>query len=98
MLLSRSVSSTLVPLYHLNSDIRSISNKDSSVTFERVEHNVPGLAIVSHRLGHCRSDVVLSRYVGPVLCIHRVCEVEKMLLSRSVSRVCKFNPTLPFKQ
>lgn len=41
--LAESANST--PLYHLNSDIRSISNKDSSVTFERVEHNVPGLAI-----------------------------------------------------
>ncbi|CAG8281597.1 unnamed protein product [Penicillium nalgiovense] len=33
------------PLYQLNSDIRSISNKDSSVTFERVEHDVPGLEV-----------------------------------------------------
>ncbi|KAJ5496561.1 hypothetical protein N7463_008548 [Penicillium fimorum] len=28
------------PLYQINSDIRSISNKDSSVAFERVEHDV----------------------------------------------------------
>lgn len=34
-----------IPLYQLNSDIRSISNKDSSVVFERVEHNVPELKI-----------------------------------------------------
>jgi hypothetical protein len=38
-------SATSTPLYHLNSDIRSTSNKDSSVTFERVEHDVPGLEI-----------------------------------------------------
>lgn len=36
---------TSIPLYQLNSDIRSISNKDSSVAFERVEHNVPELKI-----------------------------------------------------
>ncbi|KAJ5817511.1 hypothetical protein N7447_007519 [Penicillium robsamsonii] len=29
------------PLYQINSDIKSISNKDSSVAFERVEHDVP---------------------------------------------------------
>lgn len=34
-----------VPLYQLNSDIRSISNKDSSEAFEKVEHNVPKLKI-----------------------------------------------------
>lgn len=33
------------PLYQLNSDIRSISNKDSSVAFERVEHDVGELGI-----------------------------------------------------
>ncbi|EAW16860.1 uncharacterized protein NFIA_002090 [Aspergillus fischeri NRRL 181] len=31
---------TPTPLYQLNSDITSISNKDSSVTLERVEHDV----------------------------------------------------------
>lgn len=36
---------TSTPLYQLNSDITSISNKDSSVAFERVEHNVPELKI-----------------------------------------------------
>ncbi|KAJ6139866.1 hypothetical protein N7471_006352 [Penicillium samsonianum] len=34
-------SATSTPLYQLNSDIKSISNKDSSVAFERVEHAVP---------------------------------------------------------
>lgn len=33
------------PLYQLNSDIRSISNKDSSVAFERVERDVPKLEV-----------------------------------------------------
>ncbi|CAI7585885.1 unnamed protein product [Penicillium glandicola] len=33
------------PLYQFNSDIRSTSNKDSSVAFERVEDDVPGLEI-----------------------------------------------------
>ncbi|KAF7122622.1 hypothetical protein CNMCM5793_000647 [Aspergillus hiratsukae] len=33
------------PIYQLNSDIRSISNKDSSVAFERVEHDVSELQI-----------------------------------------------------
>ncbi|KXG47244.1 uncharacterized protein PGRI_011140 [Penicillium griseofulvum] len=36
---------TSTPLYQLNSDIQSISNKDSSVAFERVEHDVPGSEI-----------------------------------------------------
>ncbi|RHZ45470.1 serine hydrolase domain-containing protein [Aspergillus thermomutatus] len=36
---------TSTPLYQLNSDIRSISNKDSSVAFGRVEHDVPELEI-----------------------------------------------------
>ncbi|KAJ6070760.1 hypothetical protein N7467_012079 [Penicillium canescens] len=36
---------TSTPLYQLNSDIRSISNKDSSVAVERVEHGVPELEI-----------------------------------------------------
>ncbi|KAJ5355991.1 hypothetical protein N7517_010600 [Penicillium concentricum] len=31
---------TSAPLYQINSDIRSISNKDSSVAFERVENDV----------------------------------------------------------
>ncbi|GFG01209.1 hypothetical protein IFM53868_10964 [Aspergillus udagawae] len=34
---------TPTPLYRLKSDITSISNKDSSVTLERVEHDVPEL-------------------------------------------------------
>ncbi|KAJ5951972.1 uncharacterized protein N7479_010385 [Penicillium vulpinum] len=34
-----------IPLYQLNSDISSTSNKDSSVAFERIEHDVPGLKI-----------------------------------------------------
>ncbi|KAJ5528847.1 hypothetical protein N7527_002240 [Penicillium freii] len=33
-------STTPIPLYQLNSDIRSISNKDSSVAFERVEQDI----------------------------------------------------------
>lgn len=33
-------STTPTPLYQLNSDIRSISNKDSSVAFERVEQDI----------------------------------------------------------
>ncbi|CAG8909026.1 unnamed protein product [Penicillium egyptiacum] len=33
-------SATSTPLYQVNSDIRSISNKDSSVAVERVEHDV----------------------------------------------------------
>jgi hypothetical protein len=36
---------TSTPLYQLNSDIRSISNKDSCVTVERVGHGVPELDI-----------------------------------------------------
>ncbi|GIK05413.1 hypothetical protein Aspvir_009523 [Aspergillus viridinutans] len=34
---------TPTPLYQLKSDITSIANKDSSVTLERVEHDVPEL-------------------------------------------------------
>jgi hypothetical protein len=34
---------TSAPLYQINSDIGSVSNKDSSVVFERVEHNVSEL-------------------------------------------------------
>ncbi|KAF4765120.1 hypothetical protein HAV15_003560 [Penicillium sp. str.  len=34
-------SATSIPLYQLNSDIRSTSNKDSSVAFERVEQDIP---------------------------------------------------------
>lgn len=40
--LTEGTSST--PLYQFNSDIRSISNKDSSVVLERVEHDVPNLS------------------------------------------------------
>jgi hypothetical protein len=40
-----SKAATSTPLYQLNSDIQSISNKDSSVAFERVEHDVPGSEI-----------------------------------------------------
>ncbi|KAJ5199771.1 hypothetical protein N7491_009432 [Penicillium cf. griseofulvum] len=41
--ISKAESST--PLYQLNSDIQSISNKASSVAFERVDHDVPGFEI-----------------------------------------------------
>ncbi|CAG8931924.1 unnamed protein product [Penicillium salamii] len=36
---------TSTPLYQVNCDITSISNKDSSLVFERVEHTVPGLKL-----------------------------------------------------
>lgn len=38
-------SATSTPIYQLSRDIRSTSNKDSSATFERVEHDVPELEV-----------------------------------------------------
>ncbi|GFG08215.1 hypothetical protein IFM61392_05250 [Aspergillus lentulus] len=38
---------TPTPLYQVNSDITSISNKDSSVMLERVEHDVPEIESVT---------------------------------------------------
>ena len=53
-------SATSTPLYHLNSDIRSISNKDSSVTFERVEHDVSKL---ENETEHKTADTTRKRHL-----------------------------------